>query len=342
MKVSEQIHRTVHSYQHMDADTFRSEAAGRYQPAVFKGAFNHWRAVAQGRHSQQQLIDYLRGLDSGEELELFVGSAEMGGKFFYNEKLNGFNFHKEKASLHQLLERIVSQQQPRVSEYLYAGSVPLKHVMPQFLRDNPMDWLERPVHPRIWIGNKTTAKAHFDQSDNIAIAVYGKRRFTLFPPEQIANMYPGPIDYTVAGPQLSMVDFEQPDLQQHPRFAKAMESAQVVDLEPGDAIYIPSLWWHHVEACDDLNVLVNYWWSTQYGPDSPLATLIHGLMTMRNLSDGEKQAWRALFDHYLFQQNGDPVAHLPAERQGVLGKLNPKNYFNIKGFFTKLFNAQGR
>ena len=35
----------------------------------------------------------------------------------------------------------------------------------------------------------------------------------------------------------------------------------VADLEPGDAIYIPALWWHAVQATGELNVLVNYWWN---------------------------------------------------------------------------------
>ena len=73
-----------------------------------------------------------------------------------------------------------------------------------------------------------------------------------------------------------------------------------------------------------------------------MATLIHGLMTLRNLSEPEQQAWRALFDHYLFHQQGDPVAHLPANRQGVLGRLTAKNYPIIKGFFAQLFQKQSR
>ena len=34
----------------------------------------------------------------------------------------------------------------------------------------------------------------------------------------------------------------------------------VADLEPGDAIYIPTLWWHHVRSHSPLNILLNYWW----------------------------------------------------------------------------------
>mgnify|MGYP000193751085 CR=1 FL=1 len=57
-----------------------------------------------------------------------------------------------------------------------------------------------------------------------------------------------------------MVDIRQPDLEQFPNYAKAEAVAQQAILEPGDAIYIPALWWHGVESLEGLNVLVNYWW----------------------------------------------------------------------------------
>ena len=57
-----------------------------------------------------------------------------------------------------------------------------------------------------------------------------------------------------------MVHVTAPDFARFPRFAKALEVAQVAELSPGDAIFIPRDWFHHVEALDRFNVLVNYWW----------------------------------------------------------------------------------
>ena len=45
--------------------------------------------------------------------------------------------------------------------------------------------------------------------------VAGRRRFTLFPPEQVANLYIGPLDLTPAGQPVSLVDQAQPDLVRH-------------------------------------------------------------------------------------------------------------------------------
>lgn len=57
-----------------------------------------------------------------------------------------------------------------------------------------------------------------------------------------------------------MVHVTAPDLDRYPLFARALEEAQEAELLPGDAIFIPRNWWHHVEALEKFNVLVNYWW----------------------------------------------------------------------------------
>jgi hypothetical protein len=41
-----------------------------------------------------------------------------------------------------------------------------------------------------------------------------------------------------------------------------LEVAQEVELVPGDALFIPRDWYHHVEALERFNVLVNYWWDS--------------------------------------------------------------------------------
>ena len=40
-----------------------------------------------------------------------------------------------------------------------------------------------------------------------------------------------------------------------------MTQAFSAELQPGDAIFIPSLWWHQVESLSAVNGLVNYWWT---------------------------------------------------------------------------------
>ena len=66
------------------------------------------------------------------------------------------------------------------------------------------------------IGNAVRVQTHFDLAQNLACVVAGRRRFTLFLPEQLPNLYIGPIDFTPAGPPVSMVDLEAPDHDRYP------------------------------------------------------------------------------------------------------------------------------
>ena len=100
----------------------------------------------------------------------------------------------------------------------------------------------------------------FDESNNVACVVSGTRRFTLFPPEQIANLYIGPLGHAPTGTPISLVSLANPDFKRFPRVRDALASALAAELGPGDAVYIPALWWHHVQSLAKYNILVNYWW----------------------------------------------------------------------------------
>jgi hypothetical protein len=132
-----------------------------------------------------------------------------------------------------------------------------------------------------------------------------------------------------------MVDVGAPDLARFPRFANAMDAALVADLEPGDAIYIPSLWWHDVSAHGPLNVLVNYWWGQQAAA-SPFAALIHALHAIRDMPPGEREAVRGWFDHYVFGPDASAAAdHLPFAARGVLGAPSPERSDMIRGYLRR-------
>ena len=138
-------------------------------------------------------------------------------------------------------------------------------------------------------------------SNNLACCMVGRRRFTLFPPDQIANLYPGPLEPTPGGQVVSMVDFRAPDFDRFPRFRDALDAAEVAELEPGDVLFYPAMWWHHVEALDPFNVMINYWWNASPAfMDTPMTTLLHALLSLRDRPEHEKAAWRALFDYYVF------------------------------------------
>ena len=176
-------------------------------------------------------------------------------------------------------------------------------------------------------------------SNNIACCAVGRRRFTLFPPDQISNLYPGPLEPTPGGQVVSMVDLRAPDLERYPRFANALAAAVVADLEPGDVLVYPALWWHNVEALDRFNVLINYWWNpSPRFMDTPMNTLLHALISLRDRPDTEKAAWREMFDYYVFGPADRAGAHLPEAARGVLGPLDASEARRLRATLLNRLN----
>jgi hypothetical protein len=122
-----------------------------------------------------------------------------------------------------------------------------------------------------------------------------------------------------------------------PLFEAIRDQALTADLEAGDALYLPKLWWHQVESTSALNGLVNYWWDAfSSGPDTPYTSLLLAMITIAERPPAERQAWQAFFDHYVFRSNGHPLAHLPPEQHGLLGPLKPDNYSKIRARIMRL------
>lgn len=327
---------SVATYERVDAETFRHEIVPAYRPALLKGLVGVWPVVEAAKRSPRALRDYLLARDTGAPVEVFIGPPSIGGRFFYNEAMRGFNFERQKVPLTALLDRLLATPAGPDAPAIYAGSLPVPEHMPGLAADNAIDLIPAGVPPRIWIGNATVVSAHYDNADNIACAVGGRRRFTFFPPDQVGNLYVGPLENTMAGQPASLVELRNPDFDRFPRFREALAHAQTAELEPGDAVYIPSLWWHHVEAPGPFNVLVNYWWSeSDPRAGSAFECLIHGLLTVRDLPEPQREAWRAIFDHYLFGRNGDPAAHLPPHARGILGPPSSQRTELIKGFLRR-------
>lgn len=293
------------------------------EPVVLRGLASSWPMVKEARASQGDAGAYLRRFYRGEQVLAFLGAPEIAGRYFYNADLSGFNYATVKAPLDQVLQELEKHKDDPRPPSLYVGSTMIDHYLPGFRAENDLDLGPRDPLVSIWIGNRSRIAAHHDVPDNIAVVAAGRRRFTLFPPEQVSNLYVGPLDFTPAGQAISLVDFAQPDLERFPRFARAMESARAAELGPGDAIFIPSMWWHHIEALAPFNALVNYWWR-QSPPhmDSPVGSLMLALLTMRDLPPAQRQAWQELFRHYVFESDGGEAAHIPPAARRMLAPLD--------------------
>ncbi len=320
-----------------DPETFIREVAEPCQPVVIRELVRSWPAVTAAQESPNRLRDYLLAFDAGGTAEVFVGDSRIAGEYYYSDDLKQFNFERRRMRFADALSHIVS---PPGQSSMYLGSVPVEPYLPGFSKQHTLKIVKSDVSPRIWLGHASKVAAHYDTLDNIACVVAGVRRFTLFAPETIGDLYVGPIDHTMAGQPVSLAASAPPDDERYPRFKTIREQAYVAELHPGDAIYIPKLWWHQVEALSEFNALVNYWWDAfSIGPDAPSTALLLSMITLAERPPAERRAWQAFFDHYVFRSKGHPLAHLPPSQHGVLGPLKPDNYGRLRAYILQLLRG---
>ena len=292
------------------------------QPLVLRGLVADWPLVQAGLKSPRDGIAYLRRFSRDATVAAIVGAHQHRGRLFYNEDMSTFNFDREAPKLDAMFDTMLRHLHDPEPPTLYLGSTTVDTFLPGLRGENDLNLGTRQALYSIWVGNRTRIAAHHDVPDNLACVAIGHRRFTLFPPEQVANLYIGPLDLTPAGQAISLVDFHAPDLERFPKFAEAMAYAQIAELGPGDALFIPSMWWHHIEALDSFNVLLNYWWrqSPAY-MDTPMNALMLAIMCVRDLPEAQRTAWREMFRHYVFDADETTAAHIAEHARGALSPM---------------------
>lgn len=301
------------------------------EPFVLRGLAAQWPVVQKANVSNHELVAYLRGCAADVPVRACRGAPAIEGRIFYNDDLTSMNFDQVETRLAAVLDDLERHEHDAHPPTIYMGSTETEYCLPGFAADNHLDLPDIRPTVRIWLGNRHRVAAHYDVLENIAVVASGRRRFILFPPEQIANLYVGPIEFTPAGQPVSMVDFERPDFERFPCFSEALKHARTAVLEPGDAVYIPSIWWHHVEGLESLNILINHWWlPVPVYLGVPLDALLHAILSIRELPAAQRRAWRVFFDHYVFNPDEQLAAHLPEGRRGVLDPLDENSARKIR------------
>ncbi len=313
---------------------FEVEIRPAEQPVVLKNLVGDWPAVRAARQSDEAAAAYFKGLDKGRKTTVSLLPREALGRYFYTPDMKGFNFNVDQATPSHVLDWLLDHRTDPEAVTIYVQSLATADYMPDFEPQNVMPLLQQSYGPRLWVGNAVRTQTHFDPSYNIACLVAGKRRFTLFPPEQIVNLYPSPFDTAPGGVPISMAGIEEPDFTTYPRLKDALETAQAAELEPGDALFIPYAWWHHVQSQGPFNLLVNYWWNEGVAADvpKPNAALFLALVTMRDLPPAAREVWRRIFDMYVFGDSQASSAHLPSHAQGAFGQMTAEVIGRIRGY----------
>lgn len=321
-------HRSVKVLQGLTSSTIPKDIVAKAEPVILKQLVGDWPLVKAGKISDRSSVDYLKQFYNGNTSIVCKIPPENNGRMFYNSNCTDLDYESFKGRIDDTLEAILDCAGKVDEPAYYIASNIIDTHFPNLLQDNNLT-IPRTMHPdamkervSIWIGAATTATCHFDALDNIACCVAGKRHFTIFPPDQVTNLYPGPLEPTPGGQAISLVDFKNPDFEKFPRFKTALQNALVAELEPGDALYLPSMWWHHVESLAPYNILVNYWWD-----DAPsflmsgMNALYAAMLGIRDKSVHERYGWQQLFNHYIFNGAETANSYIPAEAHGFLKPL---------------------
>lgn len=332
--------RKVEEFRNVSTKQFFQDIIPKNKPVIIKGLVDHWPIIKESKQSSLKLYQYLskKSVKSDNKVQTFEASKSIKGRYFYQDTTLKYNFTEKSQSFSQAIKTIYELTQQQNSDLsVYTGSIASFSHVKGFVEENPHPFQLNPkIEPRFWLGNSSTVSTHYDEFDNIACLVSGKRTFTLFPTEQVKNLYPGPIDRSPAGAPMSMVDIDNPDFNKHPKYKEALNHALIAELEPGDGFYNPPLWWHNVRSTGDFCMLVNYFWLNDNRKlESPMNTLLHGLYTLSHLSDAERNNWKQLIDYFVFKTEGEPMAHLPDFDRGIFKDVDPQQAYDVRDYMLR-------
>jgi hypothetical protein len=309
------------------------------RPLVLKGLVSGWPLVEAAARGADAADEYLRRFYNGTSVAESFAPAAINGRIFYGPDLAGFNYEMRRTQLDAFLDELKKYRDDENPPVHYVGSIEVERILPGLREHNDLNLGHLDPSVRIWLGNQTRIAAHYDVPDNIACVAAGRRRFTLFPPDQLPNLYVGPLDRAPAGQAISLVDLHEPDFDKYPKFREALSHAQVAEMQAGDAIFIPGMWWHHVEGLDSFNILINYWWrNVPAFMGTPLDVLNHALLSIRDLPKAQRDTWRDIFEHYVFTPDEGVTAHIPEEQRGVLSPIDELSARKLRALLLKRLN----
>jgi len=321
----------------IDRATFEADIHPAGRPVVLADLVADWPLVRAARESRAALAQAVKRYDAGRQPHVIEAPADAQGRIFYRDDLAAFNFTRRPAGIGATVDRLLECADSPGAPAIFLESMSATAYLPELAGAHPMPLLDARVEPRVWIGNAVKVNTHFDLAYNIACVAGGRRRFTLFPPEQLANLYLAPLDFTPSGAPVSLVQLTRADHARFPRHAEALRHAWQAELGPGDALFIPFGWWHHVESLTPFNVLVNYWWNgaPDFGP--PHGALLHALLTIRDLPPDQRAVWANLFQELVFSDPEQALAHLPPQQRGMLAPPSAERTRQIRARLAKDF-----
>jgi len=312
-------HVRVPEWRQPSTDDFDRLAAGVTGPVVLKGCLERWPIVTQlyeAADPEAQLAVLERAVGRARLHYTTLPPTEHGHLGYRPDGAGAnftFNTTKKKVDFSEFSQVIRSVLRDPGRGAVYMQSAPLDRFPALQTQVPDLPYLQKGLagYRQLWIGSGGhVVNLHFDPTHNLIAMLAGQKRVTLLPPDNMANMYPAPLDCRIGDTIGSLVRLLEPDPDKYPRAEAELAKAQVAELSPGDVLYLPPLWWHHVESFG-LNVMINKWVPPISGTDfgDLTANVIDGILTYRPLPASLRLQYRELYRGVVF---GQPPARLAA------------------------------
>ncbi|KAL4473487.1 hypothetical protein ABPG74_022351 [Tetrahymena malaccensis] len=233
----------------IDFQSFYHHFQSYNMPIVLRNAVKHWKAIRKWQ-SDEYLVNKIG------EREVQVEVREDGeNKFAYFKK----NFVKSSMKYQEFIQ-MYKDPNRKANYYLAEFGIPEELV--EDIDEIELGLFMNLEYTNFWQGaSGTESLPHTDDKDNFLCQIAGKKTIILVPPTQRSKLYVGAGKNKIKN--YSQVDFFQPDLQNFPLFSQ-IKGKMKVEINPGDALFIPSFWWHHVKSSNERNLAINFWYTPNY------------------------------------------------------------------------------
>lgn len=213
---------------------FLEKYYSKNRPVILCGLMDGWRATTRWTP------EYLKST-CGEEI-VEISSGRNDNPLFEIEA----NKHLRKLRFAEYVDMVTSGKETN-DFYITARNGFFERPGTQALLDDIdvfSEYLDPSCKPssHFWYGPKGTVTPFHHDSLNILLAqLQGRKRIQMIPMNELLYMYNKGGVYT-------SIDAEAPNHERFPKYKKAQR--QQVDLMPGEVLFIPVGWWHHVRALD--------------------------------------------------------------------------------------------
>ncbi|XP_076763459.1 bifunctional peptidase and arginyl-hydroxylase JMJD5 [Xylocopa sonorina] len=239
----------VAQYVEPSMECFYKEIFVQKKPAILKDCIKHWKALNRWKN-----IEYLIKVAGNRIVPIEIGSRYTDES--WTQQLLNFSEFLQKYVLaksdqvgylaqHQLFDQIPELKDDfAIPEYC------------NFTDNNDAEPDDAQPDINAWFGpSGTISPLHFDPKNNLLCQVFGYKKVILYHPNDSSNLYP--YDTRLLN-NTAQVDPLNPNYKKWPNFSKT--KGYMAYLKPGEMLYIPPKWWHHVTSLTP-SFSISFWWN---------------------------------------------------------------------------------